>query len=281
MKAKERAFRKKVEELIRKANGMEDDAVARAVKILGDARKEIAARVAETEWQAWRIQELKGAVERSMQEFAQKYSLDLRAAQRSFWDHGIDLVDLPLQEAGVVAVLPQIDASILSIMQDFSTDLVKGLSQDAVKKIQKEITMGLLGQKQPFEVMKAIGRNLDDPSIFKSIAARAETITRTECGRVLEMSSQARREAFAEKVPGLKKEWRHASRVRMPRLTHVAADGQVRDVDKPFDVGGEKLMYPRDPAGSAANTINCGCYTVPYHENWETASVEERAAVNN
>jgi hypothetical protein len=27
----------------------------------------------------------------------------------------------------------------------------------------------------------------------------------------------------------------------------------------PFDIGGEALMYPGDPAGSAGQVINCRC----------------------
>ena len=113
--------------------------------------------------------------------------------------------------------------------------------------------------------------------LFRS-AARAETITRTECGRVLEMASQARMTAAAEVVPGLQKQWRHGTVTRMPRAMHLAADGQIRDVDKPFNVGGEELMYPRDPAGSAGNTINCGCYSVPYHPDWGKPTEKEAPA---
>lgn len=36
------------------------------------------------------------------------------------------------------------------------------------------------------------------------------------------------------------------------------ADGGI-PLDEPFVVGGERLMYPGDPAGSPANTINCHC----------------------
>lgn len=43
------------------------------------------------------------------------------------------------------------------------------------------------------------------------------------------------------------------------RPEHAAADGQTVPVDQPFIVGGEQLMYPGDPAGSAANTIQCRC----------------------
>jgi len=39
--------------------------------------------------------------------------------------------------------------------------------------------------------------------------------------------------------------------------------GQEREVEEPFDVGGEKLLYPRDPAGSASMTINCRCVSAP------------------
>lgn len=43
------------------------------------------------------------------------------------------------------------------------------------------------------------------------------------------------------------------------RDAHLQADGQERPLNMPFDVGGEKLMYPGDPAGAAENTVNCRC----------------------
>jgi len=43
------------------------------------------------------------------------------------------------------------------------------------------------------------------------------------------------------------------------RDTHNAADGQRVDINEPFIVGGESLMYPGDPAGSVSNTVNCLC----------------------
>ena len=62
--ARERAFNKKVKELIRKANSMEDAAVKRTIKLLANARREVAATVASTEWEAYRLPELKGAIDR-------------------------------------------------------------------------------------------------------------------------------------------------------------------------------------------------------------------------
>jgi len=265
---KEIAFDRKVKELIAQAQSLEDAAVAKVIELLAAARKEVAATVASTEWQAYRLPELKNAIERALQQFGDKYGVELREAQRSFFEDGINIVDAPIREVGIYASFPAIDTTVLSIMQGYGADLIKGLAKDAALRINNEITMGLMGQKTPFEVMEAVGKNLKDKSIFTSIAKRAETITRTEAGRVLEMASQARLTEAAKLIPGLQKQWFHGQNVRMPRPSHLAAVGQIRNVSEPFNVGGEQLMYPRDPAGSAKNTINCSCYTVPYMSSW-------------
>lgn len=258
MSRKEQAFQKKVNELIKKANRLEKQEVKKVIKILADARKEVAATVASTDWQAYHLPQMKSAIDRALQEFGRKYGVELMDSQRQFWEYGMDIVDLPIREVGIYVAIPEIDTATLGVLQGFSADLVDGLAKDAIKKINTELTLGLMGQKSPFEVMQAIGRNLDDPSVFRTIAKRAETITRTESGRVFEASSQARKENAAKVVPGLQKQWLYDHSPKMPRIDHMLASGQVRDVDKPFNVGGEELMYPKDPRGSARNTVNCG-----------------------
>ena len=260
-----------MQELIKKSNSLQDAEVKKVIRLLAKARTEVAATVASTEWQAYHLPQMKSAIERAMQEFGDKYGVDLREAQRGFWEHGIDSVDLPMRKIGIIQAIPEIDTTLLSVMQGFSSDLVEGLTREAVKKINTELSLGLMGQKSPYDVMKAVGRNLKDKSIFKSIAHRAETIVRTEAGRVLEAASQARKEVAARVVPGLQKEWFYGHSPKLPRIDHLMAAGQIRDVDAPFNVGGEELMYPRDPAGSARNTINCGCTSIPYHPNWDEA----------
>ena len=60
----------------------------------------------------------------------------------------------------------------------------------------------------------------------------------------------------------LRKRWTISG--RNTRDTHLAAEGQVRDVDQYFDVGGCKLLYPGDPTcGVAAEVINCMCSSLP------------------
>lgn len=43
------------------------------------------------------------------------------------------------------------------------------------------------------------------------------------------------------------------------RPTHVAADGQQRPLNQPFNVGGFPMMYPLDPAAPAELVVNCRC----------------------
>lgn len=44
------------------------------------------------------------------------------------------------------------------------------------------------------------------------------------------------------------------------RPAHSEAHGQQQPIEEPYRVDGEALRYPRDPAGSAGNVVNCRCY---------------------
>jgi hypothetical protein len=275
---KQQIFAAKIKELVRQAQVMEDDAVGRVIALLEDTRKEVIAQItsASTDWQAYQLPRLKAAIEKEIRNFQVMGSNNLASIQTEFWKYGANMVDLPLQAIGFTRLLPSIDPALLGILQDYSADLVTGLTNDAIKKVNGELARALLGQKTPFEAMKAIGMNLDSPSVFRSIAKRAEVITRTEGSRCLEAAHQARREKAAGVIPGLKKVWRHSLYVKNPREGHLDAVGQTVDYDKPFKIsptiGGviEDLMWPKDPAGSPENTINCDCYTEDWHENWDT-----------
>lgn len=92
---------------------------------------------------------------------------------------------------------------------------------------------------------------------------RAETIARTESINALRAGQQeAVRQAFDKSDildKEIEKEW-DASGDGRTRPDHDAADGQtVVGLNTPFIVGGEQLLYPGDPSGSAANTVNCRC----------------------
>ncbi len=255
---KETEFQKKMKELIEKAGKLEDGTVRKTLNTLNQARKEIAAEIASTDWDIFHQRQLTEAVERAMVDFAEQAGVDLKTRQKEFFDLGIARADLPLEAMEIAVPDVMINIQALRIAQEYSAELIGGLSKDAVKKINREIISGIMGQKTPFEVMKTIGRNLNDPSVFSSISARAETITRTEMGRIFEASTQMRLEEAKDILGGkVKKQWISSGKPT-GRPAHQIINGQIREVDEPFDVAGEQLMYPGDPAGSAWNTINCG-----------------------
>jgi hypothetical protein len=57
---------------------------------------------------------------------------------------------------------------------------------------------------------------------------------------------------------GVNKEW-VSILDNKTRSSHALADGQAVGVNQFYSVGGESLLYPRDPNGSAGNIINCRC----------------------
>ena len=88
---------------------------------------------------------------------------------------------------------------------------------------------------------------------------RANLISRTEVHRVASFANEA--VAINMKIDGTVKEW-VAIQDERTRITHSFAAGQRVALEQPFIVGGEKLKYPGDPMGSAAETINCRCASI-------------------
>ena len=260
-----------------RVNRLEGDALAQVRNLLDDLRRETVERIswaqakAETGGSTFDLARI-GALQ---QEIGENF-LELRARfprELSNWsdvmaERAAAVVDGPLQVAFGTDMLPTfaLSRSIVGAAATVQAGLITRMTQDGIRRVSNEIALGATGLKSPWEVMQAVGRNLDSPSIFGDIATRAEVITRTELGRVYSVASQARKEEAAKVVRGMKKQWFHGPIRSGSRPSHVAAHGQIVDVFDHYDVGGEPLRFPRDPQGSAGNTINCGCQSLPYVE---------------
>jgi len=258
MTRREQAYNKKLQELIERTGKLEDREVRKVMAMLERAREQVAARIAESEWQAYFIPQLKEGIQTAIEGFRQQYMAGQREALGNTWNAGIDAVDSPLQFVGVRLVAPEIGREVLEIMQGYSADLIQGLSADTLKKVNNEITLGIMGQKPQHEVMKAVGRNLKDKSVFSSIFHRAETITRTEMGRVNSNSREARMRAVVETGTDPEMKWQKkwiSSGKAHPRDHHAALDGVVVDLDEDFPGG---IPYPHAPGLPAEETVNCG-----------------------
>lgn len=92
-------------------------------------------------------------------------------------------------------------------------------------------------------------------------AFRRENIARTETIRASNAASTQIYTEYGAPYKG----WVATLDARC-RPEHLAADGQIVAAGQPFNVGGERLQYPGDPAGSPSNTCQCRCTVVPEME---------------
>jgi hypothetical protein len=225
-----------------------------------------------SDYQRWSLPQLRAEIRQAMAELADKGGARISSAAGDGWELGEALVDEPIDTAFPGArlsmSLPRIDTTQLGAMRTFMVDRIKDVAAEASGKIGAELGLVAIGARSPSEAISAVTQILGESS-----RKRATTIVRTELGRVFSSATQLRLKAASARLPGLKKQWRRSGKLH-PRLHHDLADGQIQDVDKPFvlkPLGKPvvELMYPRDPAAPAGETINCGCMSIPFMESWE------------
>lgn len=203
-----------------------------------------------------RLRSLQGEVERHMSAFeAASVATSAEAAQAAI-DAGLRRVTTAVLNAGI-DLTPRVNARALMRLQTALTDLITDISTKTRSRINAQIAQVLIGTQPINEAIAAV-----DTLLGGSARRRAQTILYTELGRINEAANQSAMEDAVKTVPDLRKRWVGSGK-KHPRHEHVAAHGQLREVHQPFDVAGEKLLYPRDPRGSARNTINCGCRSIP------------------
>ena len=60
------------------------------------------------------------------------------------------------------------------------------------------------------------------------------------------------------------------------RYAHRELDGQTVDIDEPFEVDGEKIMFPGDPDADGSMVYNCRCTMISQIEKYEIDTTDER-----
>lgn len=105
-------------------------------------------------------------------------------------------------------------------------------------------------------------------------------IVRTEGHRIQSMSAFDAQHAAKDAGADIVKQW-NAALDGKTRDTHRQLDGQIRELDEPFEVGGMTAMYPSD-FGDPAEDINCRC-ALQQRAKWaldedELQTLKDRAA---
>lgn len=120
-------------------------------------------------------------------------------------------------------------------------------------------------------IRRTINRMVEDGSSVSEIASvlvnseinvsRSRNIVRTELTNVMNLAAKG-----AAKRSGLvmSKTWISAQdfrtrRVPRDKFDHLHADNQTVGIDEPFNISGQLMDHPGDPAGSAGNVCRCRC----------------------
>lgn len=186
--------------------------------------------------------------------------------QRRLFLKGIQTVDGVLKGHDIKVVLPYLPETMLQKLQTFSADLVTRITDDARARIASEIRLGTLGEKPSTEVVKEIGQNLTDPSVFASIAVRARVIYETETRRIQNLAAAERMKQVVEQAPDLQKMWLHSHR-GIPRPNHFDMDKKMVGAGDSFKLMGRngveyEITGPHDPKLPAGEVVNCGCVLI-------------------
>ena len=130
---------------------------------------------------------------------------------------------------------------------------IRGIDQTTWERLSASLGEGI----QAGETVDALAARVRD-EFAEADTVRSQLIARTEALSAANAGTLAGFHAAG--IPG--KSWSALLDVRT-RPAHAIADGQVRALTEPFEVGGELLQYPGDPAGSPGMTCNCRCGLVP------------------
>ena len=153
---------------------------------------------------------------------------------------------------------------------------MKGLTNNALQNINNELDLAVLGQKSASEVIANIGKNLDDPSVFGTLAKRAQVIFQTEVKRIQNITTSDRISQSLQQVSDMGKKWIH-SHIGVPRPGHLMLDGVVIKADEQFElVGADGEIYyvdsPHDPMLPVSEVAGCRCTIVPVVMRFENAA---------
>lgn len=161
---------------------------------------------------------------------------------------GIPLI-MPIdQEAAIKAI--QMDSKI-------SEGLYNALGVDT-KKLKKAISAEVTRGIATNQTFHDIARNI--AAMSKAPMSRAKVIANTEGHRIQQASAFDAQKVAKAKGADVLKQWDSTLDGRT-RATHRHLDGQIREVDKPFEADGKEAMFPGD-FGDPAEDCNCRCVSL-------------------
>ncbi len=180
-----------------------------------------------------------------------------------------------LQGQGIPLIFPvnqEEAAEALQVDSKISQGYYQRLGEDtsALKKsIRAELSRGVVNGESWNQIAVHIAGGMNSP--FNKAFNNALRIARTEGHRVQQEAAWHCQQRAKSKGADVVKQW-DSTLDGATRPHHVELDGQVRELEKPFEVAGHTAMYPGG-FGIASEDIHCRCISLQ-RARW-TLSEEE------
>ena len=175
---------------------------------------------------------------------------------------GIPLV-FPIDQKQVVKAV-QLDTKLSKPLYNSLGENVNNLKH----QITDSITRGIASNASYSDMAKQITRHMvGDYSGMKGGAlGKAMQIARTESHRITNEATFDAQLKAKDSGADVVKQW-DAALDKRTRPHHAQLDGQIREIDEPFEVAGHTALYPGG-FGIASEDINCRC-AVLQRAKWE------------
>jgi len=154
----------------------------------------------------------------------------------------------------VAAVKPVERSAVIRRALQTSSQKIGKVADTVQRKVSSELAAGL----EKGEGLQGLAKRVR--GAMKTSRARAQSIARTQVSGAVSTGRHAGMKAAGVELKG----WL-SSRDNNVRTAHRQAEadyGAGIALNQPFMVGGDALMYPGDPNGSAAMIINCRCLQI-------------------
>lgn len=183
-----------------------------------------------------------------------------------------------LQGQGIPLCFPLDQEAMVRAVQ-----LDSKISQGLYSRLGEDVA--LLKKKITAQVSRGIATGMSFQQVAQQLSGitdigynNAVRIARTEGHRIQVQSTMDACYKAKDKGADVVKQW-DATLDGRTRDSHTMVDGEIRELDKPFSNG---LMFPGDPAGGAAEVVNCRCALLQ-RARWaldedELETLKERAA---
>lgn len=212
-------------------------------------------------WQKQYQEALKKQIDSVLNELSSKSFATIADYLTECYENGFLGTLYDLQGQGIPLIFPINQEEIVRAIQvdsKISNGLYRRMGEDVdklKKSIQNELSRGIANGSSWSQIAEGIAFGMRSP--FDKAFNRAIVIARTEGHRIQQEATLHCQRRAKEKGADVVKQWDSTLDSRT-RPHHMELDGQIREIEEPFEVAGKKAMYP-GAFGDPEEDCNCRC----------------------